>query len=57
MRARVIVMEPDDYEAWLADARARVARQSQRAQQPEQAPAQGGQGSTAPATEPAAPTP
>lgn len=52
MRARVIVMEPDDYEAWVADAKAQVARQ---AQQPQQAPAQGGQGSTAPA--PAAATP
>ena len=27
MRARVIVMEPDDYEAWLALAKAEVARQ------------------------------
>jgi cytochrome c oxidase subunit 2 len=48
MRARVIVMEPDDYEAWLAAAKAQVARQAR------QAPAQG---SPAPAPAPAAPTP
>ncbi|HEX2504432.1 MAG TPA: cytochrome c oxidase subunit II [Miltoncostaeaceae bacterium] len=54
MRARVIVMEPADYEAWLAQARAQVARQPQ----PGQAPAGGAaapattapaQGTTAPA--------
>ena len=43
MRGRVIVMEPNDYEAWLAQAKADVASQ----QQPAQAPAGGG---AAPAT-------
>jgi cytochrome c oxidase subunit 2 len=49
MRARVIVMEPGDYETWVAQAKAEVASQPE----PGQQPAQGGQGSTAPAPEPA----
>ena len=58
MRARVIVMEPNDYEAWLAQAKAQVAREAQQGPQQGQAPgAQGAQGgggaapaTTAPAT-------
>lgn len=49
MRARVIVMEPADYETWVAEAKAEVASQPE----PGQQPAQGGQGTTAPEPEPA----
>jgi cytochrome c oxidase subunit II len=48
MRARLIVMEPGDYEAWVAQAKARVAREQAQAQQG-QAPQQGA-GGAAPAT-------
>jgi cytochrome c oxidase subunit II len=50
MRGRVIVMEPDDYETWLAQAKAEVARQPQPAQ------GQQGGGGAAPATTAPAPT-
>jgi cytochrome c oxidase subunit II len=43
MRARVIVMEPGDYETWVAQAKAEVSRQPQPAQPP-------AGGATAPAT-------
>jgi cytochrome c oxidase subunit 2 len=38
MRARVIVMEPDDYETWVAQAKAQVAGQPKPAPAPEPAP-------------------
>jgi cytochrome c oxidase subunit II len=50
MRARLIVMEPGDYEAWVAQAKAQVAREAQRAQQRQQ-----GQGQAAPVGGGAAP--
>jgi cytochrome c oxidase subunit 2 len=49
MRARVIVMEQDDYDRWLARARAEVAEQPSPAQPPE-----AGQGQAPPDTEPGA---
>jgi cytochrome c oxidase subunit 2 len=52
MRARLIVMEPGDYEAWVAQAKAQVAREAQRAQQGQQGQGQAapGGGGAAPAT-------
>jgi cytochrome c oxidase subunit 2 len=49
MRAHVIVMEQDDYEAWLARAQAQVAQQPSPDQPPE-----AGQGQAPPDTEPGA---
>jgi cytochrome c oxidase subunit 2 len=45
MRARVIVMEPAAYDAWLANAQTEVAQQAQPTQ-----PAQAGQGQASPGT-------
>jgi cytochrome c oxidase subunit 2 len=49
MRARVIVMAPDDYQAWVTQAKAQVAQQQQQPAQPQT-------GGGAPATTAPAPT-